>query len=242
MHRTLMVSDIHGCIDTFNQLLHDVDYNSTYDQLMLLGDYVDRGPSSKEVVDKVMKLVHEHHAVALKGNHDQRFVDFIQEGSSAIQSRFMEHGGLPTLESYCQLKDEISDTRLQQARKSIQSDYSHHIHFLSSLPLFHEDENHIYVHAGLNPDYSDWKQQPEHDFMYIKHKFIQHTFTDLYKKVVFGHTKTIDIHGKADVWFAADKIGIDGGCAFGMQLNGLIYQDSSYSTVQQVNQSMRPLA
>ncbi|KAA8787088.1 serine/threonine protein phosphatase [Paenibacillus amylolyticus] len=228
MNRTLMISDIHGCIDEFNQLLLNVDYNSKYDQLILLGDYVDRGANSREVVDKVMELVQEHHAIALRGNHDQRFADLIYEGTSSIQSKFMEHGGLQTLESYCRLNDQDSSEDLETARKIIKLNYSRHINFLSNLPLFYEDENHIYVHAGLNPDYSEWKQQPEYDFMYIKDKFIHNAFEDLHKKVIFGHTKTIDIHGSAAVWFAEDKIGIDGGCAFGMQLNCLVYQNGTY--------------
>ncbi|MCK6073893.1 metallophosphoesterase [Paenibacillus silvae] len=236
MNRTLMISDIHGCIAAFNQLLEDVHYNPKHDQLILLGDYVDRGPSSKEVVDKVMELVHEHHAVALRGNHDQRFVDLIQEGGSSIQSKFIKHGGLPTLQSYCQPEHDFSQEMIEEAREIIQSNYRHHIDFLSKLPLFYEDEAHIYVHAGLNPDYSEWKHQPERDFMYIKEKFIDRTFSSLHKKVIFGHTKTIDIHGSADVWFAEDKIGIDGGCASGMQLNCLIYQKDTYK-VEHFNMS-----
>ncbi|KAA2301020.1 serine/threonine protein phosphatase, partial [Clostridioides difficile] len=74
MNRTIMISDIHGYIDPFNQLLDDINYNSKYDQLILLGDYVDRGPNSKEVVKEVIRLVKENHAIALRGNHDQRFV------------------------------------------------------------------------------------------------------------------------------------------------------------------------
>nr|WP_253507660.1 metallophosphoesterase family protein [Paenibacillus xylanexedens] len=230
MNRTIMISDIHGCIDPFNQLLDDINYNSKYDQLILLGDYVDRGPNSKEVVKEVIRLVKENHAIALRGNHDQRFVDFINEGSSVIKAKFIEHGGIQTLQSYCNIEGAISDEMLDQAREAIKMDYGHHINFLSELPLYHEDETHIYVHAGLNPDYIEWWKQPDHDLMYIKDKFIHHTFTNLHKKIVFGHTRTIDIHGSADVWFGEDKIGIDGGCAYGMQLNGLIYQNGSYVT------------
>lgn len=230
MNRTIMVSDIHGCIDPFNQLLHDINYNSTNDQLILLGDYVDRGPNSKEVVNKVIKLVKEHHAIALRGNHDQRFVDFIIEGSSLIKAKFIEHGGLQTLQSYCNIEGAISDEMLELARETIKMDYGHHINFLSELPLYHEDETHIYVHAGLNPDYIEWRNQPEHDFMYIKDKFIDHTFTNLHQKIIFGHTRTIDIHETSDVWFGEDKIGIDGGCAYGMQLNALIHENGSYTT------------
>ncbi|MCP1183728.1 metallophosphoesterase [Paenibacillus sp. 1781tsa1] len=230
MNRTIMISDIHGCIDPFNQLLHDIDYNPQNDQLILLGDYVDRGPNSKEVVNKVVKLVHEHHAIALRGNHDQRLVDFINEGSSLIKAKFIEHGGIQTLQSYYHIDDELSDEMLDLARETIKMDYGHHIDFLSKLPFYHEDEAHIYVHAGLNPDYLEWRKQPDHDFMYIKDKFIDHTFTNLHQKVVFGHTRTIDIHGTSDVWFGEDKIGIDGGCAYGMQLNALIHENGSYIT------------
>lgn len=56
--------------------------------------------------------------------------------------------------------------------------------------------------------------------MYIKDPFINHK-TLVNKLVVFGHAKTKDIHGSADIWFGGDKIGIDGGCAYGLQLNAL---------------------
>lgn len=59
--------------------------------------------------------------------------------------------------------------------------------------------------------------------------FIQHRF-HLNKKVVFGHTRTVDIHGHSDIWFSEDKIGIDGGFAYGMQLNALIFQEGAYVT------------
>lgn len=66
--------------------------------------------------------------------------------------------------------------------------------------------------------------------MYIKDKFIDHTFTNLHQKIIFEHTRTIDIHETSDVWFGEDKIGIDGGCAYGMQLNALIHENGSYTT------------
>lgn len=229
MKRTIMISDIHGCIDQFNQMLQLIEYSSKHDQLILLGDYVDRGPNSKEVVDKVMELVNNHHAIALRGNHDQRLVDLINNDSPVIRSKFLEHGGLQTLQSYCDIKQVISDEILNQARETIKSSFAHHIDFLSKLPLYHEDHHHIYVHAGLNPNFIDWKNQPEYDFMYIKDEFIRNTF-NLNKRIIFGHTRTIDIHGTSDIWFSEDKIAIDGGCAYGMQLNGLIFQEGAYMT------------
>ena len=57
----------------FIELLDLVEYNSSEDQLILLGDYMDRGKNSREVIYYVKELVEVHHAIALKGNHDKMF-------------------------------------------------------------------------------------------------------------------------------------------------------------------------
>ncbi|MBH5316855.1 serine/threonine protein phosphatase [Paenibacillus sp. GSMTC-2017] len=228
MHRTLIISDIHGCFKQFNELLNKVEFNASNDQLILIGDYVDRGPNSKEVVDKVIDLVENHHAIALRGNHDQRLVDLVQQNSSEVQYKFMQHGGPETIKSYC--IDESCNESLESTICHIRGQYSHHIAFLERLPLYYEDEKHIYVHAGINPTYPDWKEQTDHDFMYIKGIFHKADL-GLSKTVVFGHTRTVELQETPEVWFGNGKIGIDGGCAYGMQLNCLIYQGDEYKTV-----------
>ena len=67
MRRTLVVSDIHGCVDEFKQLLNKVNFNAEEDQLVLLGDYVDRGPESRETVEFVMFLVVKRVRLLSKG-------------------------------------------------------------------------------------------------------------------------------------------------------------------------------
>lgn len=226
MKRTLVVSDIHGCVDEFKQLLVKVNFNAEEDQLVLLGDYVDRGPDSRGAVECVMSLVREKGAIALKGNHDQRFVDVLGEVDPLTEMKFFEHGGIQTFQSFCG-SDNLD---LKQSKERILGTCRDHIDFLNSLPLFHEDEGHIYVHAGLNPTYTDWKTQPERDFLWIRAPFVQQR-TVVKKTVVFGHTPAKDIHGKADVWFDRDKIGIDGGCAYGFQINCLeIKGNNQYTT------------
>lgn len=236
MRRTLIVSDIHGCVDQLDELLLAVSYDSASDKLILLGDYVDRGPKSKESVERVMQLVDNDGAVALRGNHDQRFADLIRTGGEELMAKFLEHGGLETLQSYCDLAgDRVVDSEvIRAARSHISQNYSRHIDFLRSLPLFLEDRNHIYVHAGLNPHFNNWREQPEHDFMYIKKEFHQAKLS-VRKTVIFGHTRTVELQQSPDVWFGDGKIGIDGGCAYGMQLNGLIYDEGVYSTVSVPN-------
>lgn len=226
MTRTIMISDIHGCPDPFERLLDKVCYKPDQDQLILLGDYVDKGPQSRQVVELVMNLVEHHQAIALRGNHDQRLVDLIRGNDPSVQRKFAEHGGPPTLYSYCGFTEQTG-WNLGNARRIMEEQYAHHLDFLGSLPLYYEDSAHIYVHAGLRPGYANWREQSDYDFMYIKDDFYSHPAT-VDKTVVFGHTITTKLHGKPEIWFGKDKIGIDGGCSIGLQLNALLYEDGSY--------------
>jgi serine/threonine protein phosphatase 1 len=224
--RTLVISDIHGCYEQFVELLQLIRYTPREDQLIILGDLVDRGPNSLKVVEYVMTLAQEDHVIVLRGNHDQRFVEVMGNEQSAEDGKFFKHGGLELLDSYCvETEGQPNESRLAHAKKFISANYEQHLTFLANVPLYHEDYNHIYVHAGLNPNFINWREQPERDFMYIKDPFIYQP-TVVNKPVVFGHTNTKDIHGSADIWFGGDKIGIDGGCAYGMQLNALEIKDT----------------
>ncbi|GAA4878929.1 metallophosphoesterase [Paenibacillus vulneris] len=231
MPRTLCISDIHGCYDEFNKLLNEVGY-SPYDQLILLGDYEDRGFKSKEVIEQVKTLVDKNGVVALRGNHDQMFLDIFNGGDDYL---FLHNGGIHTIESYCGMNwfeqyDGFEFNRYLQAKEFIKKNYSEHIEFLESLPYYYEDDLHIYVHAGINPFYEDWTKQPKDDFIWIRDIFLNNKI-DTHKKVIFGHTPTINMNGNsAEVWFQDDKIGIDGGCCFGYQLNCLEIIDGHYNT------------
>jgi serine/threonine protein phosphatase 1 len=224
LSRTLVISDIHGCYDAWMSLLEKVKFVPKKDKLILVGDYVDRGTQSKEVVTHLKLLVERGEAIALRGNHDQRFMEWVTQSGTMHDVKFIEHGGVQTLNNYCNKKwtlKELQHTEtLTEAKVYIRKTYREHIVFLDTLRLFHEDSHHIFVHAGLNPFYKAWQDQPEKDFIWIRDAFVkQPTVVD--KLVVFGHTKTIDIQGTSDIWFGGDKIGIDGGCAYGLQLNCL---------------------
>jgi serine/threonine protein phosphatase 1 len=226
-----VISDIHGCYEPFIELLQLIRYTPCEDQLIILGDLVDRGPHSLEVVEHVMTLAREANVIVIRGNHDQRFVDVMSNEQSSEDGNFFKYGGLQLLDSYCPSTIGLSnEARLAFAKPYITANYVKHLAFLANLPLYYEDDAHIYVHAGLNPSFTDWREQPERDYLYIRDPFI-HQPTIVNKRVVFGHTNTKDIHGSADIWFGGDKIGIDGGCAYGMQLNALeILEDGEYAT------------
>ncbi|MFB9327556.1 metallophosphoesterase family protein [Paenibacillus aurantiacus] len=219
--RTLVVSDIHGCDEELRLLLEQMSFRPERDQLVLLGDYVDRGPRSKETVAYVCQLVRQEGALALQGNHDHRFVNVVT-GLAALEekTKFWEKGGAETLSSYYGRIVAPSECEEETCCRYIRERYAEDIRFLKDLPMYYEDEHFIYVHAGLNPSYANWKLQPARDFLYIREPFHEAAPKGA-KTVVFGHTKTVELHGSPDVWFGSGKIGIDGGCAFGYQLNGV---------------------
>ncbi|EFM09454.1 metallophosphoesterase [Paenibacillus curdlanolyticus YK9] len=222
MERTIIISDVHGCLTQLEALLHLVQFQPRRDHLILLGDLIDHGPQSREAIDFAISLVRDGAATAIRGNHDQRLIEIVNGDPEAI-AKFFKHGGQATYESYIGPREQRTETEmLRELQERIPAEFPHHLDFIESMPHYLEDESYIYVHAGIHPDYvSDWQNQPLREFLYVKEPFISQP-TGLSKPVVFGHTKTIDIHGKPDIWFGADKIGIDGGCAYGHQLNALV--------------------
>ncbi|WP_253298876.1 metallophosphoesterase family protein [Paenibacillus barcinonensis] len=221
--RRCVISDIHGCYDEFNALLEQVCYDPSQDELILLGDYVDRGPQSKQVIEQIMQLRQEHGIVVLKGNHDAMMVKALQHDVQEYDLHWIRNGGLQTLASYLQVSYEPEQMDWQayaQDKEWMRSHYSEHLHFLDKLPLSYEIPGYIFVHAGINPDEADWRSQSERDFIWIREPFYTRP-TNLQEVVIFGHTPVMNLHDEHGVWMdpRGDKIGIDGGCAYGAQLN-----------------------
>jgi serine/threonine protein phosphatase 1 len=227
--RTLVISDIHGYFDQFNALLTKVGYDVNQDQLILLGDYVDRGSNSKSVVEQVMQL-HSRGAVVLLGNHDQMFLDAIFRGEHMM---WLSNGGQGTFFSYCGNdwfgEDNVTNERYYEGVEFIKKNFAHHLEFLSSLPYFYEDNKHVFVHAGLDPDAStNWREQGRDNFLWIREKFLFRE-TGINKQLVFGHTPTVNMQpGNPGLWWQSDKVGIDGGMCFGHQLNCLEITNGKY--------------
>ncbi|MHB0943432.1 metallophosphoesterase family protein [Paenibacillus sp. ALE1] len=231
--KQLVISDMHGCYEEFNKLLKKVKYEPEQDKLILLGDYVDRGQKSRQMVEQVMQLCNEWGVIALKGNHDDMFVAAMNNDIEELDAQWLNNGGFQTVESYCGIsffEEGFEWEQYIKAKEFIRKHYQHHIDFLQSLPLYHETDKYIFVHAGINPFYEDWRNQPESDFIWIRDIFFNNK-TGLEKKIVFGHTPCIHLHDREDIWFdpKGDKIGIDGACAYGLQMNLLeITEEGTY--------------
>lgn len=150
MNRNLMISDIHGHLNAFEQLLAKVDYQPAHDQLILLGDYIDRGPASKETIEFVMDL-QANGAIVLRGNHDDWFLQWLQDPSQ-VSPNFLLNGGMETIQSYLhELGDDFSIQKQTEWATSIRENHPTHINFLNDLPLYYEHEAFICVHAGIDP-------------------------------------------------------------------------------------------
>lgn len=230
--RRIAISDIHGCLEEFEELLEKVRYLPGEDHLLLLGDFVDRGPDSKGVLKRVRELANTPHVTALFGNHDEMFLDWLYRGdfqNDPYLNEFM--GGTKTIRSFAPFYE--PGVNEQRARRHIRTAHQADVEFLFSLPNYYEDEEFIFVHAGIDPSLADWRTADEDVFRWVRREFV-HTKLSVGKTVVFGHTTTTFLReepGNHEVWFQPDKIGIDGACAFGGQLNALIITDGRYETV-----------
>ncbi|MFP4200686.1 MAG: metallophosphoesterase family protein [Clostridia bacterium] len=197
--RILCCSDIHGHARAFLSLLHEAQWRPGEDTLVLLGDYIDRGPAPRRVVAEVRTLLRCPKVVALRGNHEQMLADYLR--GDIPRFRYLANGGETTLADY-------GDDTEALARNAA---------FLERLPLHFETEEYVFVHAGLRPGVP-LAEQRQRDMLWIRDEFIRGYRG---KTVVFGHTPTPYISGEAEVYFGRDKIGIDTGAAYGWHLSML---------------------
>lgn len=191
--RLLAVGDIHGCLRQLQALLTQVEPTDA-DQVVFLGDYVDRGPDSAGVIDYLIEFGSTFPAtIFLRGNHEQMFTDYIAGKDSAA---FLLNGGLKTLGSY-------HDNGLWPIPQS-------HRDFLASLANYYQTKDFIFVHAGLRPG-RPLADQDEMDLLWIRQEFISSDY-DWGKTVVYGHTPQENPHS------TRTRLGLDTGCVYGRQL------------------------
>jgi serine/threonine protein phosphatase 1 len=128
----IAVGDIHGCALSLDALLEKIDPGSD-DHLVFIGDYVDRGPDSKGVIERLIRLEKTHQCTFLRGNHEAMMLEYLDYGELDL---WRMNGGLTTMASY------ITDGTLNIPPE--------HIDFVRNTVLYHEEEDFFFVHAGLN--------------------------------------------------------------------------------------------
>lgn len=235
MKRTLVISDIHGELALFEELLQIIEYNSDQDQLILLGDYIDRGNDSKGVLNKVMKLKDEG-AVVLIGNHEDMMVRALVNGEERVWKNWINrNGGTETLKSYgfAEVDFKVEEDE-PFVKPSIHSkELEEHLHFIQNLDTYFEWKDMIFVHAGVHPEKPIEESDPQ-DLIWIRDIF--HNDYRGEKTVVFGHTPTKNLHKDkqcCSVFFGDNRIiGIDGAAVYGGQLNCLQLPEKTVYSVK----------
>lgn len=225
--RTLVISDIHGCYEEFMEMLDKIEYVPNDDKLVLLGDYIDRGKDSKLVIEKVMDLSRMNNVTVLKGNHEEMLLKFL-ESPLETGHWWMQNGGDTTLKSYLGSDaDPYNLGYFEEAKRDLESNFKSEIEFIKNMSSYSEDKEHIFVHAGIEPFTDDWKSNGDRVHLWTRELFLNYDHQQD-KTVVFGHTPTISIQDHEGIYYGTRKIGIDGGCCFGHQLNCLEINDTGY--------------
>ncbi|MBR1223773.1 serine/threonine protein phosphatase [Bradyrhizobium sp. AUGA SZCCT0176] len=204
------IGDIHGCLEKLESLLAACDTvrGSRSARFIFLGDFIDRGPRSKDVLDLLIKGGggRDRDFVCLRGNHEEMLIRAAnRDRSDRDLMTWWGNGGEATLESYG--VDDPSDLPVE------------HLAWLRSLPLKTSDDHRMFVHAGIRPGISLSSQSGE-DLLWIREPFLS-SEEDHGILVVHGHTPTRN--QKPDL--KPNRINIDTGACFGGPLTAAVFSD-----------------
>jgi len=230
MGRFFVVGDIHGCARELESLLAALGLVKD-DTVAFIGDYIDRGPESRAVVDMMLALRARADVatVFLKGNHEDMCLAYLGRAGQWGEAWRMNGGGA-TLRSYAVSPQATG----AEAAAAIPAS---HVDFFAGLALRHVVDDFLLVHAGIRPLRALEAQESE-DLLWIREEFITSRH-DLPYTVVFGHTPQRRV--LVDLPY---KIGIDTGCVYGGRLTAVELRERVLYQVayneKQVKQSPLP--
>jgi serine/threonine protein phosphatase 1 len=202
--RVYAVGDVHGRADCLTELLERIESDLAESpvaesRVIMLGDYTDRGPQSRQVVEMLAARAEQENMVCLRGNHDDWFLRFLTDPDEG--DGFLNWGGIQTLESYGVDLTGAIKSNAELARELTRLVPLSHRRFLSRLRYWHEEGDYFFCHAGVRPGIALHFQDP-HDLMWIRGEFHAHKGS-FGKVVVHGHTP------QASVDFQPNRINID---------------------------------
>ena len=215
------VGDVHGRLDLLERLWPKIEaaarVSASRDRILIfLGDYVDRGLQSRQVVDRLLAGFPGFETVFLKGNHDQTLLQFLDD--PRLGEVWRNFGGLETLRSYGvqhQPGGDWAQTRAEFAARISQP----HLVFFESLVLYHMIGDYLFVHAGVKPGLA-LEHQNERDLLWIREEFLNSAMS-FGRIVVHGHTPV------RQPVVRANRIGIDTGAYMTGVLTALVLEESS---------------
>lgn len=193
--RVFVIGDIHGCFKTLEHLLFKIIQVSKDDTLFFLGDYIDRGPSSKEVIDLLIDLKKKGYKLnCVLGNHEKLLLDSIDNDEKF--NIWLYNGASATLRSFLVSRaSELSDEYLS---------------FFKNLQYYYIFDGFIIVHGGLNFEIENPLEDTA-SMIWMRNDFVIPSAIG-YKKIIVGHTPS-PIQ-KISQSLHTDKIMLDGGCVY----------------------------
>ncbi len=206
------IGDVHGRLDLMDVLLVKIARDAQATEpaqkpvLVFLGDYVDRGPASRGVIETLIRLSAAHNLElrALKGNHEQALLSFLEDPD--FGPAWVQNGGAAALASYGvaapQTRNQTEGWE-QTREKFAQALPPEHLKFLRDLEIHAEYGDYIFVHAGLRPGVPI-ARQTEQDMLWIRQEFIQER-RPFEKVVVHGHTP------EPEPFLGSVRLGVDTG-------------------------------
>jgi serine/threonine protein phosphatase 1 len=229
------VGDVHGCWDKLSRLLDLISesFDPDRDQLVFLGDYIDRGRLSRQVIDRLLEIREElPETVFLRGNHEQlmltgRDLSVPSEHRAGVREKWaqaglhlgdiwLSQGGRETLMSY------MGDDYYEGLREWWTWVPDEHWEFLEETELEFQTERFHFVHAGICPQGYRWEADlvAEDPRLWIREPFIE-SRQDFGRVVVFGHTPM------TQPLIESNKLGIDTGAVFGGKLTCAVLDDET---------------
>jgi Calcineurin-like phosphoesterase len=222
--RVYVIGDIHGRSDLLDKMIEqieqDLKQSPVTDALTVtLGDYIDRGPDSRGVLDRLAKNPFPTRYIALKGNHEALFERFLND--PAVASQWRRLGGLETLYSYgISVAKVMVGKGFEEASVALrQAVPKEHLRFLGSLELTVSVGDYFLCHAGVRPGIPLEQQRPE-DLLWIRDEFLN-SKERFGKVVVHGHSPT------AEPEVLPNRINIDTGAFATGRLTCLVLEPGS---------------
>ena len=226
--RIYAIGDIHGRLDLLNELLaritSDIALRPTARPLyVFLGDYIDRGPSSRETIDRLIEHGKAHESVFLKGNHELIAIKCLSD--RGLFDQWLRLGGLETLVSYGVPAETLANGKqiaeLQSAFHGALPQA--HFRFFRDLKNSFECGDFFFAHAGVKPNV-ELSRQKENDLLWIRGEFLT-SKDDFGKIIVHGHTPAREIE------VGPNRINIDTGAFATGCLSCLVLEGQELSVI-----------
>ena len=220
--RVYAIGDIHGCADQMDRLLAAIEDDAKgyagEKHLVFLGDYVDRGPDSKGVVERLLAPRDGFTQYFLRGNHDQVVLDFLDDAS--VYRSWRGFGAPETLMSYGVLPPRFDD---EEAYRKVREEFAaalpaSHLTFFRDLQYSARIGDYFFVHAGVRPGV-DLDLQTKEDMLWIRDEFLLSN-GNFGAVVVHGHTPSERPVRRAN------RIGVDTGAYATGRLTAAVLEGS----------------